>query len=79
MAPSPTPSLWREVKAQAIAGTLVVVGASTLGGIGYLIYRVPSQLDRVIENQTTFRGRLEILEKEVDTHGERIIRLETQR
>lgn len=77
MAPSPVP-LWREVKAQAIAGTLVVVAASTLGGIGYLIHRVPSQLDRVIENQTQFKGRLDILEREVDGHGDRIIRLESK-
>lgn len=75
MAPTPIP-LWREIKAQAIAGTLVVVAASTLGGIGYLIHRVPTQLDRVIENQTQFRGRLERIEREVDNHGDRIIRLE---
>jgi hypothetical protein len=75
MAPTPIP-LWREIKAQAIAGTLVVVAASTLGGIGYLIHRVPAQLDRVIENQAQFRGRLERIEREVDNHGDRIIRLE---
>lgn len=75
MAPTPIP-LWREIKAQAIAGTLVVVAASTLGGIGYLIHRVPTQLDRVIENQTQFRGRLERIEREVDNHGDRIVRLE---
>jgi hypothetical protein len=78
MAPSPPPGLWREVKAQAIAGILVVVGASTLGGIGYLIHRVPSQLDRVIENQTQFRGRLEVMERTVDQQGDRIIRLEAK-
>lgn len=79
MAATPPPTIWREVRAQVIAGTLVVVAASTLGGIAYLIHRVPSQLDRVIENQTMFRGRLEVLEREVDVHGERIIRLETRR
>lgn len=78
MAATPPPNLWREVKAQAIAGTLVVVAASILGGIGYLIHRVPTQLDRVIENQTMFKGRLEILEREVDGHGERIVRLESK-
>ena len=77
MAPAPPSSpLWREVKAQAIAGTFVVVAASTLGGIGYLIHRVPTQLDRVIENQTQFRGRLEVIERTVDQHGDRIVRLE---
>jgi len=77
MAPSPAP-FWREVRAQAVAGTLVVVAASTLGGIAYLIHRVPSQLDRLLENQSMFKGRLEVLEREVDVHGERIIRLETK-
>lgn len=73
---TPSPLFWREVRAQAIAGTMVVVAASVLGGIGYLIHRVPAQLDRVLENQTLFRGRLEKLETEVDRHSERIIRLE---
>jgi hypothetical protein len=77
MAPSPAP-FWREVRAQAIAGTLVVVAASTLGGIAYLIHRVPSQLDRVIENQNQFRGRLEVMERTVDQHGDRIVRLEAK-
>ena len=81
MAPSPVP-LWREVRAQVIAGTLVIVAASTLGGIGYLIHRVPTQLDRVIENQTTFRSRLDRLETRVDSldkdHNSRIIRLESR-
>ena len=76
MAATPPPPLWREVKAQAIAGTFVVVAASLLGGIGYLIHRVPTQLDRVIENQTQFRGRLEMMERTVDQHGDRIVRLE---
>ena len=81
MAQSPPSGLWREVKAQAIAGTLVVVAASTLGGIGYLIHlihRVPSQLDLVIENQTQFKGRLDTLEREVNGQGDRIVRLEAQ-
>ena len=82
MAATPPPALWREVKAQAIAGTLVVVAASTLGGIGYLIHRVPTQLDRVIENQTQFRGRLDKLEGKVEIidkdHGARIVRLEAK-
>ncbi len=72
------PTIWREVRAQVIAGTLVVVAASTLGGIAYLIHRVPTQLDRVIENQTQFRGRLEVMERNVDQHGDRFIRLESK-
>ena len=76
MAATPPPPLWREVKAQFLAGTMIVVATSILGGIGYLIHRVPTQLDRVIENQTQFRGRLEVMERTVDQHGDRIVRLE---
>lgn len=80
---APTPNLfWREVKAQTIAGTLVVVAASTLGGIAYLIHRVPSQLDRVLENQTQFGKRLDKQEAELDNverdYGPRIVRLEAK-
>jgi hypothetical protein len=32
----------------------------------------------VIENQTQFRGRLEVMERTVDQHGDRIVRLEAK-
>lgn len=77
MASSPGP-FWQEVKAQAIAGTVVVVTGSILGGIVYLVHTVPSQLNQVLINQQTFRGRLEIVERDVKDQGYRIIRLEAK-
>lgn len=77
MAPSPSP-FWQEVKAQAIAGTLVVVTGSILAGIVYLVHTVPSQLNQVLSNQQTFRGRLETVERKVDDQNGRIIRLESR-
>lgn len=77
MAPSPSP-FWQEVKAQAIAGTVVVVTGSILAGIVYLVHTVPTQLNQVLSNQQTFRGRLETVERDVKDHGNRIIRLEAR-
>jgi predicted nuclease with TOPRIM domain len=79
MAPTPPSPFWQEVKAQAIAGTMVVVAAGTLGGLGYLIHTVPNKLDEVLSNQTQFKGRIDKLESEVDQHSERLIRLEANR
>lgn len=78
MAPTPTP-FWQEVRSQAIAGTLVVVTSAILGGIVYLVHTVPTQLNQVLGNQQSFRGRLESVEKKVDDQGDRIIRLEAVR
>lgn len=77
MAPTPS-TFWREVRAQAIAGTLVIVTGSILAGIVYLIHTVPTQLNQVLTNQQTFGGRLEAVEKKVEDQGDRIIRLETK-
>ena len=77
MAPIPN-TFWREVKAQAIAGTLVIVTGSILAGIVYLIHTVPTQLNQVLTNQQTFGGRLETVEKKVEDQGDRIIRLEAR-
>lgn len=78
MAPSPSP-FWQEVKAQATAGTLVVAISAIFGGIVYLVHTVPGKLDEVINNQTQFKGRIDVLEREVDQHSERLIKLETRR
>lgn len=74
---SPNP-FWQEVRAQAVAGTLVVVAAATLGGIVYLVHRVPRQLDQVLDNQLQFKGRLEKVEQKVDSQDDRLIRLEAR-
>jgi hypothetical protein len=78
MAPPPISPFWREVKAQAIAGTLVIVIGGIFGGTVYLIHTVPTKLDEVLRNQTEFKGRLDSLEHEVEGHTERIIRLEAK-
>jgi hypothetical protein len=77
MAPTPNP-FWAEVKAQAVAGSLVVVATATLAGLGFLIHTVPRQLDQVLDNQQIFRGRLDTVERKVENQGERIIRLEAR-
>lgn len=78
MAPTPNP-FWQEVRAQATAGALIVVITAICGGLGYLIHTVPRQLDQVLDNQTTFRGRLDSVERKVETQQERLIRLEAER
>lgn len=78
MAPTPTP-FWREVRAQAVAGTVVILVASIFGGIVYLVHTVPRQLDEVLNNQQQFKGRLETVERKVDDQDNRIIRLEVGR
>ena len=70
---------WREVRAQAVAGSLVVSIAAILAGITYIAYTVPSQLDRVISNQTQFKERLDEVEKNVDSLQDRVTRVEAQR
>ena len=79
MSITPPGSFWREVRAQAVAGTLVVVATGTLGGIGYLVHTVPNKLDEVLNNQLQFKTRLDKLESEESDHAERIVRLEAQR
>lgn len=78
MAQSPNP-FWAEVKAQALAGIIVAGAIGVTGGIGYLIHRVPRQLDQVLENQQLFRGRLDTVERQVDEVTGRVIRLEASR
>lgn len=74
-----TSPFWNEVKAQAAAGTVVIIIGSILAGIVYLIYTVPRQLDEVLDNQAQSKGRIDVLERKVDNQGERLIRLEAQK
>ena len=77
MAQTPSP-FWQEVKAQAVAGTLVVVTGAIFAGIVYLVHTVPTQLNQVLEKQTAIQTRLETVEKKVDDQDNRIIRLESK-
>jgi len=74
-----TSPFWSEVKAQAAAGTVVIIIGSILAGIVYLIHTVPRQLDEVLDNQAQSKGRIDVLERKVDNQSERLIRLETQK
>jgi len=77
VAPSPSDtSFWRAVKQEAIAGLVVLLAGGAITGIGYLVYTVPSQLERVIQNQEQFKTRVSQLEDTVKDHDVRIIKLE---
>jgi len=77
VAPSPSDtSFWRAVKQEAIAGLVVILAGGAITGIGYLVYTVPSQLERVIQNQEQFKTRVSQLEDTVKDHDVRIIKLE---
>lgn len=72
-------SFWRGVKQEAAAGLLVLLAGVGITGIGYLVYTVPSQLERVIQNQEQFKTRVDELENTVKDHDVRIIKLELRR
>ena len=76
--PSDT-SFWRGVKQEAAAGLVVLLAGGAITGIGYLVYTVPSQLERVIQNQEQFKARVGELEDTVKDHDVRIIKLELRR
>jgi hypothetical protein len=76
--PSDT-SFWRGVKQEAAAGLVVHLAGGAITGIGYLVYTVPSQLERVIQNQEQFKARVGELEDTVKDHDVRIIKLEMRR
>lgn len=74
-----TPGFWREVRAQATAGAILISFGGIASGLGYLIHIVPRQLDKVIENQQLFKGRLDVVERKVNDQDDRLIRLESKR
>jgi predicted PurR-regulated permease PerM len=77
--PSSPDSFWRGVKQEAAAGLVVLLAGGAITGIGYLVYTVPSQLERVIQNQEQFKARVGELEDTVKDHDVRIIKLELRR
>ena len=78
-APAMSSLFWPEVKAQAAAGLIVLAVGSTLAGVGYLIYTVPSRLDQVLSNQTEIKGRMVQMEDLGRDLERRVIKLETAR
>jgi len=73
---APDKGFWRGVKQEAAAGLVVLLAGGAITGIGYLVYTVPSQLERVIQNQEQFKTRVSQLEDTVKDHDVRIIKLE---
>ena len=74
-------SIWQAALAQA-AGGLILAG---VGGIGYLVYSVPRQLDQVLSNQKALVERYSTIERRVqrveDTVSEldnRVTRMEAR-
>ena len=74
-------SIWQAALAQA-AGGLILAG---VGGIGYLVYSVPRQLDQVLSNQKALVERYGTIERRVqrveDTVSEldnRVTRIEAR-
>jgi septal ring factor EnvC (AmiA/AmiB activator) len=57
----------------------------TAGGVGWLVIALPSeikqiktQIQQIVSNQNTFSDRFMDLEKQVNDHDRRIIRLEVR-
>ena len=53
---------WKQVWAQAAAGLILAAA----GGIGYLVYSVPRQLDQVVNNQRIMLERFGAVERRLD-------------
>ena len=74
-------SIWQAALAQA-AGGLILAG---VGGIGYLVYSVPRQLDQVLSNQKalverygTIERRVQRVEDSVSELDNRVTRMEAR-
>jgi len=70
------PSFWGQVKQEAIAGLIVAASVAVCGGIIYLVYTVPSQLDQVLRNQSDFKETIQRHNEQLAEHDRRIIKLE---
>jgi hypothetical protein len=73
------PGFWRSVRQEALAGLIVIGAGATMGGIGYLVYTVPSRLDDLLQSQARFEKQITALEDRVDDQGQRILKLELSR
>lgn len=67
---------WQRVKVQAFADGAAITMAAVVGGMVYIVYTVPSMLREVIENQKTIITRQNDNRRIIDSHSERIVRLE---
>ena len=66
MAPTPPPpgpnrQFWREVEQQVAAGLIL----AAVGGIAFLVYTLPRQLDAILANQKAITERATAIERRV--------------
>jgi predicted PurR-regulated permease PerM len=71
---------------EGVAATVLSAAVlGTAGGVGWLVIALPSeikqikaQIQQIVSNQNTFSDRFMDLEKQVNDHDRRIIRLEVK-
>lgn len=54
-------SFWQQALSQAVGGLIIVA----VGGIGFLCYSLPRQLDQVLQNQRVMADRFGSIESRV--------------
>ena len=67
-------NFWGQVWIHAAAGLILAAA----GGVGYLSYSVPRQLDQVLENQANMLSRFGNLEHRVDVQDQKLEGLNTR-
>lgn len=79
--PGPNRQFWREVEQQVAAGMIL----AAVGGIAFLVYTLPRQLDTILANQkavseraTAIEQRLYQAEEDIQGIGTRVTRLEVR-
>ena len=85
--PLETPRFSRVRVVEAVIASLVVsLALATSGGVMWLVVQLPKRLDqmelsiqRILDNQKQFEGKVGDLEEAVSGHEKRIIKLELNR
>jgi hypothetical protein len=79
--PGPGRQFWREVEQQVAAGLIL----AAVGGIAFLVWTLPRQLDAILSNQrliseraTVIERRVTQVEEDIQGIGNRVTRLESQ-
>ena len=79
--PGPGRQFWREVEQQVAAGLIL----AAVGGIAFLVWTLPRQLDAILSNQKTISERATVIERrvtqveeDVQGIGNRVTRLESR-
>lgn len=74
-------TFWQEALSQAVGGLII----AAVGGVGYLCWSVPKQLDQVLENQrqmverfTQVEARMGKVEQDVNGLQIRVVKLEAK-